>query len=88
MKAVMENFSSGISTFNDFALNLWTYDIRLSCAFCFMVGFLYVLAPMKWETNVMESSVNDEIKDGEILLNRANVGPFSMIAKALHRMGS
>ena len=24
MKAVMENFSFGMSTFNDFALNLWT----------------------------------------------------------------
>ena len=36
----------------------------------------------------MENSVNDEIEDGGSLLNQANVGPFSMIAKALHRMGS
>ena len=43
---------------------------------------------MKWETNAMESFVNDEIEDGESLLNQANVGPFSMIAKTLHHMGS
>ena len=43
---------------------------------------------MKWETNAMESSVNDEIEDGRSMLNQANVGPFSMIAKALHRIGS
>ena len=43
---------------------------------------------MKWETNAMESSVNDEIEDGGSLLNQANAGPFSVIAKALHRMGS
>ena len=43
---------------------------------------------MKWETNAMENSVNDEIKDGRSLLNQANVGPFGVIAKALHRMGS
>ena len=43
---------------------------------------------MKWETNAMESSVNDEIEDGGSLLNQANVGPFSVIAKALHRMRS
>ena len=36
----------------------------------------------------MESSMNDEMEDGGNLLNQANVGPFSMIAKALHRMGS
>ena len=36
----------------------------------------------------MESSVNDEIEDDESLLNQANVGPFSVIAKTLHRMGS
>ena len=36
----------------------------------------------------MESSVNDEIEDDGSLLNQANVGPFSVIAKALHRMGS
>ena len=35
----------------------------------------------------MESSVNDEVEDGKSLLNWANAGPFSMIAKALHRMG-
>ena len=43
---------------------------------------------MKWDTNAMESSVNDEIEDGGSLLNQANAGPFSMIAKAMHRMGS
>ena len=43
---------------------------------------------MKWETNAMESSMNDEIEDGRSMLNQANVGPFSVIAKALHRMGS
>ena len=36
----------------------------------------------------MESSVNDETEDGESLLNQANAGPFSVIAKALHRMRS
>ena len=36
----------------------------------------------------MESSVNDEIEDGESLLNQANAGPFSVIAKALHHMES
>ena len=43
---------------------------------------------MKWETNAMESSVNDKIEDGRSLLNQDNVGPFSVIEKALHRMGS
>ena len=32
--------------------------------------------------------MKDEMEDGGSLLNQANVGPFSMIAKALHRMGS
>ena len=32
--------------------------------------------------------MNDEIEDGGSLSNKANVGPFRMIAKALHRMGS
>ena len=36
----------------------------------------------------MESSVNDEMEDDGSLLNRTNAGPFSVIAKALHRMGS
>ena len=36
----------------------------------------------------METSVNDEIEDGESLLNQANVGPFSVIEKALHHMRS
>ena len=49
---------------------------------------MYVLAPIKWETNVIESSVNDKIEDARSLLNQANAGPFSVIAKALHRMGS
>ena len=36
----------------------------------------------------MESSMNDEMEDDGSLLNQSNVGPFSMIEKALHRMGS
>ena len=43
---------------------------------------------MKWETNVMDSSLKDEIDDGGSLLNQANAKPFSMIAKALHLTGS
>ena len=37
---------------------------------------------------MMESSVNDEIEDGGSLLNQANAGPFSVITKALHHIGS
>ena len=36
----------------------------------------------------MESSINYETEEGGSLLNQANVGPFSVIAKALHNMGS
>ena len=36
----------------------------------------------------MESSMNNEMEDGGSLLNQANAGPFSVIAKALHRTGS
>ena len=36
----------------------------------------------------MESFVNDETEDSWSLLNQADVGPFSVIAKALHRTGS
>ena len=36
----------------------------------------------------MESSLNEETDDGGSLFNQANDGPFSMIAKALHRTGS
>ena len=36
----------------------------------------------------MESSVNEETEDDGSLLNQANDGPFSVIAKALHRTGS
>ena len=36
----------------------------------------------------MESSVNDEMEDDGSLLNQVNAGPFSVIAKALHPMGS
>ena len=39
---------------------------------------------MKWEKNAMDSSLKDEIDDGGSLLNQANAGPFSVIAKALH----
>ena len=93
MKAVIENFSSGTSIFRDLALNLCTYDFKLSCDPCLMVnrwwlGFLYVLAPMKWETNAMDSSLNEEIVEGGILLNQAMAGPFSVVANALHRTGS
>ena len=35
----------------------------------------------------MESFVNDEMEDGGSLLNQANARPFSVILKALHRMG-
>ena len=42
---------------------------------------------MKWETNTMDNSVKDEIDNGGILLNQANVEPFSVIAKALHLTG-
>ena len=49
---------------------------------------MYVLTQMKWETNAMESSVNDEIEDGGSMLNQANDGPFCVIVKAVHRMGS
>ena len=31
MNAVIANFSSGTSTFRDSTLNLWTYDLRISC---------------------------------------------------------
>ena len=43
---------------------------------------------MKWERNAMDSSLKDEIEDGGSMLNQANAGPFSMIAKALHLTGS
>ena len=36
----------------------------------------------------MERSVNDEIEHGGSMLNQANAGPFSVIVKALHCMGS
>ena len=36
----------------------------------------------------MESSVKDEMEDGGSLLNQANSGPFRVITKALHRIGS
>ena len=32
--------------------------------------------------------MNDEMEDNESLLNQDNAGPFSVIAKALHRTGS
>ena len=35
----------------------------------------------------MESSLNEDTDDGRSLLNQANAGPFSVIAKALHRIG-
>ena len=36
----------------------------------------------------MESSLRDEIEDGESLLNHAKVEPLSVMAKALHLMRS
>ena len=35
-----------------------------------------------------DSSVNDGMEDGGSLLNQGNSRPFSVMAKALHRMGS
>ena len=43
---------------------------------------------MKWETNEMDSSLNEKIDEWGILLNQAKAGPFSVVAKALHRTGS
>ena len=43
---------------------------------------------MKWDTKAMESSMKDEIAAGGSLFNQANVEPFSVMAKALHRTGS
>ena len=43
---------------------------------------------MKWETNAMDSSLKDEIDDGGSLLNQAKAGPLSVMAKALHLIGS
>ena len=36
----------------------------------------------------MKSSLNEETDDGGSPLNQAKAGPFSMIAKALHRTRS
>ena len=36
----------------------------------------------------MDSSLKDEMVEGGILLNQAKAGPFSVVAKALHRTGS
>ena len=36
----------------------------------------------------MDSSLNEEIDEGGSLFNQAKAGPFSVIAKALHRIGS
>ena len=43
---------------------------------------------MKWETNAMDSSLNEEIDEGGSLLNQAKAGPLNMIVKALHCKGS
>ena len=43
---------------------------------------------MKWETNAIDSSLNKEIDEGGSLLDQAKAGPFNVIAKALHRIGS
>ena len=49
---------------------------------------LYVLAPMKWGTKAMESSLKDEIEADGSLLNHAKAEPLSVMAKALHLTGS
>ena len=36
----------------------------------------------------MDSSLNEKIDEGGSLLNQAKAGPFSVVAKALHRTGS
>ena len=36
----------------------------------------------------MDSSLNEEIDEGGSLLNQAKDGPFSVIAKARHLIGS
>ena len=36
----------------------------------------------------MDSSLNDEMDEGGILLNQAKADPFSIVANALHRTGS
>ena len=36
----------------------------------------------------MDSSLNEEIDEGESVLNQAKAGPFNVIAKALHCIGS
>ena len=41
---------------------------------------------MKWET--MDNSLKDEIDDDGSLLNQAKMGPFNVMAKALHLTGS
>ena len=38
IKVVIVNFSSGTSIFKDSALNLCTYDFKLSCDPCLMVS--------------------------------------------------
>ena len=42
---------------------------------------------MKWEMNAIDSSLNEEIDEGESLLNQAKAWPFNVIAKSLHRTG-
>ena len=36
----------------------------------------------------MDNSLNEEIDEGESLLNHAKAGPFNVIAKALHHTRS
>ena len=36
----------------------------------------------------MDSSLNDEMDEGGILLNQAKAGPFRVVANALHRTRS
>ena len=43
---------------------------------------------MKWETNAMDSSLNEEIDEGGSLLNQAKARPYNVKEKALHRTGS
>ena len=36
----------------------------------------------------MDNSLNEGIDEGGSLLNQAKAGPFSVVAKSLHRTGS
>ena len=60
-------------------LSYWAPELHGSVA-TWLRGYLAFLEQL--------CSVNDEMEDGDSLLNQANDRPYSVIAKALHRMGS